>query len=175
MLQLVAVCWQYDLILLFTHQNPIILLIVSSFDMSRCHCDISMCWWLFLHVNQYFPPKFPLFSDWLFRHPCEFSVLGSSIALGFHYCLDHVCNLCQNPFKLVSVTKILLYVFLWHSRCNICILELIFISQIKLHVVYRSSGDQEHHTGSYLMQTGLIETLKHRPTHIDAYFKYFGA
>ena len=39
-------------------------------------------------------------SDWLFRHPCAPSALGSSVALGSSYWLDLLCTLCQNLYIL---------------------------------------------------------------------------
>ena len=46
------------------------------------------------------PMEFSISSDWLFRCPCAPSALGSSVALGFHYCSDLLCTLCQNLYIL---------------------------------------------------------------------------
>ena len=39
-------------------------------------------------------------SDWLQSCPCASPALGSSVALGFHYCSDLLCTLCQNLYIL---------------------------------------------------------------------------
>ena len=44
--------------------------------------------------------KFTLSSYWLSRHPCLSPALGSSVALGFSYCSDLLCTLCQNSYTL---------------------------------------------------------------------------
>ena len=58
-------------------------------------------------------------SYWLLVSPSVSPDLGSSVILGFSYCLDHLCTLCQNSHNLFDPMAMLLCGFHWHSRCVI--------------------------------------------------------
>ena len=75
--------------------------------------------------------------NWLISYPCIIPDVGSSLALGFYYCSDHMCTLCQNSVAFMDLFMMLLCGFYWYFRSSICILAFIFNYYSALHVVYR--------------------------------------
>ena len=54
---------------------------------------------IYWYLSIIFSPQLTISSDLLIGYSCASPALDSPVALGFSYCLDHVCTLCQNSLK----------------------------------------------------------------------------
>ena len=99
----------------------------SDFVYFSCYVWIQA---LLMNIN--FPQNFPLALIGCLRAHAANPALGSSVALGFQYCLDLFCTLCLNYIFVgldnFNSTIMLLCGFHWHSRYSNLFLGLLVLA-----------------------------------------------